>query len=58
MADVIKMAKVKLTVTVTPEIFKWIDEQVEKGFFADRSHAVQYSLMKVKELIKKGEIKF
>ena len=58
MAVVIEMVKVKLTVTVTPEIFKWIDEQVEKGFFADRSHAVQYALMKVRELIKKGEIKF
>jgi len=55
---VIAMAKVKLTVTVTPEIFKWIDEEVKSGFFADRSHAVQYSLMKVRELIKKGEIKF
>ena len=52
------MAKVKLTVTVTPEIFKWMDEEVKNGFFADRSHAVQYSLTKVKELIKKGEIKF
>ena len=52
------MAKVKLTVTVTPEIFDWIDEQVKKGHFADRSHSVQYSLMKVKELMKKGEIKF
>ena len=54
----IEMAKVKLTVTVTPEIFKWVDEEVESGFFADRSHAVQYSLTKVRELIKKGEIKF
>ena len=35
-----------------------IDEEVEKGHFADRSHAVQYSLRKVKELIEKGEIKF
>jgi len=54
----LNMAKVKLTVTVTPEIKKWIDEQVEKARFADRSHAVQYSLVKVKELMKKGEIKF
>lgn len=54
----VEMAKVKLTVTITPEISKWIDEQVEKGCFADRSHAVQYSLLKVKELMKKGEIKF
>lgn len=53
-----KMAKIKLTVTVSPEIFKWIEEQVGKGFFADRSHGVEYSLRKVQELIKKGEIKF
>jgi len=53
-----KMAKMKLTVTVTPEMFKWIDEEVEKGHFADRSHAVQYALRKTKELMEKGEIKF
>ena len=53
-----QMPKVKLTVTVTPEIFKWIEEEVEKGHFADRSHAVQYSLIKVRELMKEGEIKF
>jgi Arc/MetJ-type ribon-helix-helix transcriptional regulator len=52
------MAKVKLTVSILPELIRWIDEQVEKGHFADRSHAVQYSILKVKELIEKGEIKF
>jgi Arc/MetJ-type ribon-helix-helix transcriptional regulator len=52
------MPKIKLTVTVSPEIMKWIDEQVEKGSFADRSHSVEYSLKKVRELMKKGEIKF
>jgi len=50
--------KVKLTVTVLPELIRWMDEQVEKGHFADRSHAVQFSLLKTKELIEKGEIKF
>jgi Arc/MetJ-type ribon-helix-helix transcriptional regulator len=58
LAVVIEMVKVKLTVTVTPEIFKWVDEEVDKGHFADRSHAVQYSLQKVQQLMKKGEIKF
>ena len=53
-----KMVKAKLTVTVSPELVTWIVEEVKKGHFADRSHAVQYSLLKVKELIKKGEIKF
>jgi Arc/MetJ-type ribon-helix-helix transcriptional regulator len=52
------MVKVKLTVTVAPEVIHWIDEQVAQGHFADRSHAVGYSLHKVKELIEKGEIKF
>jgi len=52
------MAKVKLTVTVQHDLMQWIDEEVGKGHFADRSHAVQYSLMKVKELLQKGEIKF
>lgn len=53
-----KMPKSKLTVTVSPELITWIEEEVEKGHFADRSHAVQYSLIKVRELMKKGEIKF
>jgi Arc/MetJ-type ribon-helix-helix transcriptional regulator len=52
------MVKVKLTVSILPELIRWIDEQVEKGHFADRSHAVQYSVLKVKELIEEGEIKF
>ena len=52
------MVKVKLTVTVSPEMIHWIDEQVKLGRFAGRSHAVQYSVFKVKELIDKGEIKF
>ena len=52
------MTKVRLTVSILPELIRWIDEQVKKGFFADRSHAVQYSILKVRKLIEKGEIKF
>lgn len=52
------MAKLKLTVTITPETIKWIDEQVKRGRFADRSHAVPFALMKIKELLERGEIKF
>jgi Arc/MetJ-type ribon-helix-helix transcriptional regulator len=52
------MVKVKLTISINPELIHWIDEQVEQGHFADRSHAVQYSVIKVKGLIEKGEIKF
>lgn len=52
------MVKVKLTVSIQPDTVHWIDEQVKQGHFADRSHAVQYSMLKVKELIEKGQIKF
>lgn len=52
------MVKVKLTISILPELIHWVDNEVEKGHFADRSHAVQFSLLKVKELIEKGEIKF
>ena len=52
------MVKVKLTVSILPELVRWIDEQVKKGHFADRSHAVQYAVLKTKELIEKGEVKF
>jgi Arc/MetJ-type ribon-helix-helix transcriptional regulator len=52
------MVKIKLTVTISPELVHWIDDQVGKGHFADRSHAIQYSVIKVKELIEKGQINF
>jgi len=52
------MVKVKLTVSILPELVRWIDEQVNKGNFADRSHAVQHAVLKVKDLVEKGEIKF
>jgi Arc/MetJ-type ribon-helix-helix transcriptional regulator len=52
------MVKVKLTVSITPELVHWIDQQVEQGHFADRSHAIQFSVLKVKDLIDKKEIKF
>ncbi|MGD6810115.1 MAG: ribbon-helix-helix domain-containing protein [Candidatus Bathyarchaeia archaeon] len=52
------MVKERLTVTVQPELIKWLDTQIEKGNFADRSHAVQFSIRKLKEQIDKGEIKF
>lgn len=52
------MVKLKLTVSILPDLIHWMDKEIEKGHFADRSHAVQFSLLKVKELIEKGEIKF
>lgn len=52
------MVKAMLTVSIQLELARWIDEQIKKGYFSDRSHAVQYTVMKVKQLMEKGEIKF
>ncbi len=52
------MPKLKLTVTVSPKLLRWVDEEVEKGHFASRSHAVHFALMKLQELMEKGEVKF
>ena len=30
----------KINVTVDPKLLEWIDEQIEKKVFANRSHAV------------------
>lgn len=45
-----ELAKLKVTVTLTPEIIRWIDDQIKRARFEDRSHAVQFSLLKVKTI--------
>ena len=41
--------KVKTSVAIDSEMLKWIDSQIEKKVFANRSHAVEYALQKLKE---------
>lgn len=43
------MTKIRLQVTVREDIVKWIDQQVEKLRFANRSHAIEYALAQVME---------
>ena len=49
MAETIEMAKVRLQVTVREDIVKWIDQEVEKLRFANRSHAIEYALLQLME---------
>ena len=35
------MVKVRLTVSVPSELIRWMDEEISKGHFAERSHTVQ-----------------
>ena len=49
MAETIEMAKVRLQVTVREDIVKWIDQEIEKLRFANRSHAIEYALLQLME---------
>jgi len=41
--------KKSLSVTIEVELVKWIDEQVKTQRFRNRSHLVEFALMKFKE---------
>jgi Arc/MetJ-type ribon-helix-helix transcriptional regulator len=47
--ELIEVAKLRLQVTVREDLVKWIDSQVEKLKFANRSHAIEYALLQLKE---------
>ena len=39
----------KITTTVDRELVEWLDGEVEKRRFRNRSHAVEYAIAKLKE---------
>ncbi|MBU4038032.1 MAG: ribbon-helix-helix domain-containing protein [Proteobacteria bacterium] len=41
--------KSSISVTIDPELVKWIDKQIEEKRFANRSHGVEYALYQLKE---------
>jgi Arc/MetJ-type ribon-helix-helix transcriptional regulator len=43
------LAKRRLQITVRDDLVKYVDEQVEKLRFANRSHAIEYALTQLKE---------
>jgi Arc/MetJ-type ribon-helix-helix transcriptional regulator len=45
----IGMPKQRLQVTVREDLVKWIDQQVKNLKFANRSHAIEFALLKLKE---------
>jgi Arc/MetJ-type ribon-helix-helix transcriptional regulator len=48
------MPKQKVTITVEKRLLEWIDKEVEKFRFRNRSHAFEYALAKLMEK-EKGE---
>jgi Arc/MetJ-type ribon-helix-helix transcriptional regulator len=49
----VEMPKVRVYATIKEDFVKWIDEQVEKLRFANRSHAIEYAISKLMESEKK-----
>lgn len=47
------MPKVRMNVTIREDLVKWIDEQIEKLRFANRSHALEYAVLQLMEKEKK-----
>ena len=43
--------KVKTSVAIDEELLNWIDGKVKTKVFANRSHAVEYAIHKLKESI-------
>lgn len=44
--------KAKTSVAIDIELLKWIDSQIDKKVFANRSHAVEFALQKLKDVSK------
>jgi len=49
------MVRMKVTATVDKELIDWIDGEVEKRRFRNRSHAIEYAIAKLKEMEVKNE---
>ena len=46
---VILLAKVKLSITVDEDLIRWLDLQIKKKRFANRSHGFEYAVSELKE---------
>lgn len=50
------MPRVRVFATVQEDIIKWVDQQVEKARFRNRSHAIEYALIKLIEKEKEEQL--
>ncbi|MCL4437180.1 MAG: ribbon-helix-helix domain-containing protein [Thaumarchaeota archaeon] len=41
--------KVKTSIALDEDLLKWIDSEVATKRFANRTHAIEYAIMKLKE---------
>ncbi|MGI0007695.1 MAG: ribbon-helix-helix domain-containing protein [Nitrosotalea sp.] len=46
---VILLNKIKLSITIDEDLIKWLDSQIKKKKFANRSHGFEYAISQLKE---------
>ena len=43
------MAKIKTSIALDEDLLKWVDTQIEKRRFANRTHAIEFALQQLLE---------
>lgn len=46
------MAKIKTSIALDDKLLKWVDKNIEKKRFANRTHAIEYALQQLVEIEK------
>lgn len=47
--------RAKMSVTIDIKLIHWIEEEIKKQRFRNKSHAVEYALIKLKEIENKSK---
>lgn len=47
--EVFEMVRARLFCTVRQDIIEWVDTQIANARFRNRSHAIEYALIKLRE---------
>jgi Arc/MetJ-type ribon-helix-helix transcriptional regulator len=55
MVKIMEGMKKRIAVTVNEDLLKWVDRKVKDTTFANRSHAVEHALTRLKESEEKKE---
>lgn len=43
------MTKIKTSIALDETLLNWVDKEIEKKRFANRTHAIEYALQQLKE---------
>jgi Arc/MetJ-type ribon-helix-helix transcriptional regulator len=49
MSETDKMAKQRLQIPLREDLVKWIDQEISKFRFVNKSHAIEYALVQLRE---------